>query len=285
MGVPVGEPGAAFGGVEAGAALGPVSAPVSVAANERYWRAAGIDHPSLRDGHLYPPIAANLTILLFQTVASRPLLHTGQRLTCHRRALAGVDLTVAGVVADRFTKRDREYAAVEAAVTLADGSPLWTSVATFCEVAREGPADTAGALGHGRRAGPKRPRTAIAERGSAVSSVRRQDAFDADALRAYSRRGNFHSEPAAAAELGLRGLVAQGMQVVGPAYGIALDAWGDGFLDHGELDLRFVGMVAADDVVETTVALDGTSAPVTVYNRSTSRTAVVGTMHADRTDR
>jgi len=124
-----------FEGVAVGSALGPMPVAVSVAANERYWRAAGLDHPLLRSGALYPPIAANLTILLFQTVVSRPLLHTGQRLVAHQRADAGVELTVTGQVAERFAKRGREYAIVEARIALPDGSALWTSVATFTEAA------------------------------------------------------------------------------------------------------------------------------------------------------
>ena len=87
----------------------------------------------LRAGALYPPIAANLTILLFQTVATRGVLQTAQRLVCHRRGEAGTPLAVSGTVRERFEKRGREYAVVEATVTLPDGSPLWTSVATFCE--------------------------------------------------------------------------------------------------------------------------------------------------------
>jgi hypothetical protein len=130
-----GRPADAFGGAATGESLGPVTYPVSRAANERYWRAAGIDHRLRREGFLYPPLAANLTILLFQTVAPRPLLHTRQRLTCHRRARADVELTVSGAVTDRFTRREREYAEVEATISLADGSPLWTSLATFCEAA------------------------------------------------------------------------------------------------------------------------------------------------------
>jgi hypothetical protein len=78
-------------------------------------------------------VAANLTILLFQTVARRPLLHTSQRLVSHRRGEAGTELTVTGTVTDRYEKRGREYAVVDAVVTLSDGEPLWTSTATFCE--------------------------------------------------------------------------------------------------------------------------------------------------------
>jgi hypothetical protein len=92
-----------------------------------------VDHHSIPAGALYPPIAANLTILLFQTVAKRPLLHTEQRLVSHGRTEAGSELTVTGTVVDRFEKRGREYAVVEAVVSLPDGSPLWTSTAAFCE--------------------------------------------------------------------------------------------------------------------------------------------------------
>jgi hypothetical protein len=123
----------AFGGATVGTDLGPLRFTVSPAANERYWSAAGVDHRALRDGALYPPIAANLAILLFQTVATRPLLHTAQRLVCHRRGEAGTELEVTGTVVERYEKRGREYAVVEAVVALPDGTPLWTSVATFCE--------------------------------------------------------------------------------------------------------------------------------------------------------
>ena len=106
---------------------------VSAAANDRYWASAGVDHPILRQGALYPPVAANLAILLFQTVATRPLLHTSQRLISHRRGEAGTELTVTGTVVDRYEKRGREYAVVDALVALPDGEQLWTSIATFCE--------------------------------------------------------------------------------------------------------------------------------------------------------
>jgi hypothetical protein len=125
--------GESFGGAGAGTALGPVRFTVSEAANRRYWASAGADHPALRQGALYPPIAANLTILLFQTVATRPLLHTSQRLVSHRRGEAGTELTVNGTVVERYEKRGRDYAVVDAVVTLPDGQPLWTSTATFCE--------------------------------------------------------------------------------------------------------------------------------------------------------
>ena len=122
-----------FGGAVAGTELGPMRITVSAAANERYWASAGVDHPALRQGALYPPVAANLTILLFQTVATRPLLHTSQRLVSHRRGKAGAELTITGTVVERYEKRGREYAVVDAMVALPDGEPLWTSTATFCE--------------------------------------------------------------------------------------------------------------------------------------------------------
>jgi hypothetical protein len=122
-----------FGGAATGTDLGRLRITVSAAANERYWASAGVDHPALRQGALYPPVAANLTILLFQTVATRPLLHTSQRLVSHRRGEAGAELTVTGTVVDRYEKRGREYAVIEAVVALPGGEPLWTSTATFCE--------------------------------------------------------------------------------------------------------------------------------------------------------
>jgi len=122
-----------FGGAVVGTDLGPLRITVSAAANQRYWASAGVDHPALRQGALYPPVAANLAILLFQTVATRPLLHTSQRLVSHRRGDAGTELTVTGTVADRYEKRGREYAVVDAVIVLPDGEPLWTSTATFCE--------------------------------------------------------------------------------------------------------------------------------------------------------
>lgn len=127
----------ALGDLPAGRSLGPLSLEVSVAANERYWASAGADHPLLRAGALYPPIAANLTILLVQTVTDTPLLHTAQRLVCHRRADADTVLTMTGHVVERFEKRGRDYAIVEATVALPDGEPLWTSVATFTTAAVE----------------------------------------------------------------------------------------------------------------------------------------------------
>ena len=98
-----------------------------------------------------------------------------------------------------------------------------------------------------------------------------------DLIRAYSRRGNYHSDPETAQQLGLPGLVAQGVQVLGPAYGELLDAWGDDFLEHGEIDVRFVGLVTEDQTVEAHLDIAGNEANIEVRNQSANRVAVVGT--------
>lgn len=116
-----------------GVELGPLRLAVGEAANDRYWAGAGVEHPAREAGALYPPMAANLTILLVQTQLATPLLHTAQRLECHGRAVAPADLVVNGVVTARFAKRDREYMVVEAVVSRGE-EPLWTSVATFTPV-------------------------------------------------------------------------------------------------------------------------------------------------------
>jgi acyl dehydratase len=95
-------------------------------------------------------------------------------------------------------------------------------------------------------------------------------------LRAYSRRGNYHSDPDEARRLGLPGLVAQWLQVAGPAYGLLLDEWGGEFLAHGELELKFVGMVLDDQTVAAAVTVDGDDASIEVSNRDTAKVAAVG---------
>jgi acyl dehydratase len=97
-----------------------------------------------------------------------------------------------------------------------------------------------------------------------------------DLVRAYSRRGNYHSDTAAAADLGLPGLVAQGMQAAGPAYGVLLDAWGEDFLTNGEIELRFVGVVYSGDTVTASVTIADDTATLEVVNDTSARTAVVG---------
>lgn len=109
-----------------------------------------------------------------------------------------------------------------------------------------------------------------------MTDPRRTLVLTAESIRAYSRRGNYHSEPETAASLGLPGLVAQGMHAAGPAYGCLLDAWGEEFLAHGELELRFVGVVTAGDTVAADVAIDGDTATIEVRDVTADRTAVVG---------
>ncbi len=98
-------------------------------------------------------------------------------------------------------------------------------------------------------------------------------------LQAYSRRGNFHSDPDEARRIGMPGLVAQGMQAAGPAYGLLLDAWGEEFLASGELELKFVGMVVAYQTVEAVVEVTDVTATITVENVTGGATAVVGSAH------
>lgn len=124
---------APFNGVAVGTAFGPVTYDVSEAANDRYWEAAGISHPARAAGALFPPMAANLTILAFQTVAPDPILHTAQRLECRAIAHAPTSVTVSGSVTDRFERRGREYVEVTTITTDAGGSELWISVAAFVE--------------------------------------------------------------------------------------------------------------------------------------------------------
>ena len=102
-------------------------------------------------------------------------------------------------------------------------------------------------------------------------------------VRAYSRRGNFHSDAETATALGMPGLVAQGVQIAGPAYNVLLAEWGEDFLANGELDLRFVGMVVAGDTIDAKVELDDAGhAAIEVTNTTAGRTAAVGTATSRR---
>jgi len=109
-----------------------------------------------------------------------------------------------------------------------------------------------------------------------MSTRRRELLLTPELLRAYSRRGNFHSDAGEAGRLGLPGLVAQGMQVAGPAYGLLLDEWGEEFLDHGEVELKFVGMVMDGETVDATVRVDEADAILEVVNRDHERAVAVG---------
>jgi acyl dehydratase len=106
--------------------------------------------------------------------------------------------------------------------------------------------------------------------------MRRTLTITDDLIRAYSRRGNYHSDAATSEALGLPGLVAQGVQAAGPAYGALLDAWGDAFLEHGEVEMRFVHVVLAGDTVDADVAVDGETATFEVTNTTRGRVAVTG---------
>jgi len=126
--------------LRAGAALPPLRLTISPAANERYWRAGGVHHALLESGALYPPIAANLTILCFQQTVPDAMIQTRQRLKCHRIAASGCELITTGRVVDRYEKRGREYVDIEATVTTADApdSVLWESWVTFTPTATLG---------------------------------------------------------------------------------------------------------------------------------------------------
>jgi acyl dehydratase len=210
-------------------------------------------------------MAANLTILLVQQQAPEALLHAEQSLASLGLAEADVDLVVNGLVAERFEKRGRDYAVIDATVAAAGGDQLWQSRATFTPT----------------RAPARRDDTRQATSPKAREPVLHADArrtlhLDADALRAYSRAGNYHSDPEEARRLGLPGLVAQGMQICGPAYGVLLDAWGTDFLSHGRFDARFVGMVVGDQTVEAAVERNDTDARFEVRD-GTGRVAALGT--------
>jgi hypothetical protein len=129
-----------FSELAPGTVLGPLRLMVSAAANERYWRAAGVDHPTLAAGALYPPIAANLTVLCFAQVFPDAVIQTRQHLRCHRRVTAGVELVTTGRVARRYEKRGRSYVDVETTIVAADApdDPVWTSEVSFTPAATLG---------------------------------------------------------------------------------------------------------------------------------------------------
>jgi acyl dehydratase len=110
--------------------------------------------------------------------------------------------------------------------------------------------------------------------------ARRSLVITEELIRRYSRRGNYHSEASTASELGLPGLVAQGTQVTGPAYGLLLDAWGEDFLARGTLDVKFVGVTLAGDTVTATVTFDAESGATAAREPSARHD---GGPHADAT--
>jgi hypothetical protein len=103
--------------------------------------AAGVVHPALEGGALYPPIAANLTVLLFQQSCPHAMIQTRQLLRCHRIEPAGTPLVVTGRVTRRYEKREREYVDIEAVVctTARPEEPIWTSIVSFTPAAELSP--------------------------------------------------------------------------------------------------------------------------------------------------
>jgi acyl dehydratase len=254
----------AFAQIAAGTPLEPFELEISAAANDRYWDGAGVEHPLRTDCVLYPLIAANLTVLTFNQLCAEAMIQTRQRLVCHRRADAPATLRTTGFVSERYERRGRDYIVVETEVH-ERGTTVWSSTVVFT------PAATLEQPQPKERARQERKANADAT-GKTVRSLH----ITEDLVRRYSRRGNFHSEHATSESLGLPGLVAQGTQATGPAYGLLLDAWGEEFLAHGELDVRFVGMVLADHTVTATVAVDGSQATIEILNETSGTTAVIG---------
>ncbi|MDQ1457041.1 MAG: MaoC like domain [Actinomycetota bacterium] len=115
-----------------------------------------------------------------------------------------------------------------------------------------------------------------------TQQITRSLTISEELVRAYSRRGNYHSDATMSADLQLPGLVAQGVQAAGPAYGALLDAWGDEFLAHGEIEMRFVGIVLAGDTLDARIEIDDDTATFEVVNTTSARTAVVGTARRSR---
>lgn len=128
-----------FADLQPGMELGELRVVVSAAANERYWRAAGIDHAALRAGALYPPIAGNLSVLAFGRRCPEPVIQTRQSLRCHRLERAPAELVATGRVVACFEKRRRAYVDLEVRVTTVDAiEPLWDSGVTFTPAATLG---------------------------------------------------------------------------------------------------------------------------------------------------
>src|SRR5262249_46373976 len=111
---------------------------------------------------------------------------------------------------------------------------------------------------------------------SIVSASQRSLEITEELVRAYSRRGNYHSDASTSDALGLPGLVAQGVQVAGPAYGELLAAWGDEFLEHGVIELKFGGVVLAGTTVTARVEIDNNKASLEVRDADADRIVVVG---------
>ncbi len=129
-----------FGELRPGSAFEPLELTISAAANERYWSAAGAEHALLRAGVLYPPIAANLTVLVFGTGCADPVIQTRQRLRCSGRMHSGDQLFVTGTVLDTYAKRGRAYVDFRAEVAHArrPDEAVWESTVAFTPAATLG---------------------------------------------------------------------------------------------------------------------------------------------------
>ncbi|MCU1457713.1 MAG: MaoC like domain [Actinomycetia bacterium] len=272
-----------FAALAIGQQLGPLPLTVSAAGNVRYWNAAGVDAAPLRAGALYPPIAANLTVLLLQTATSSPVLQVGQRIVNRRVVKADTPLVVEGLVTERFARKGREYAVVHAAIRTDEpggGQPLWASVATFCDPVRrtvEPDAALTDLTGTGiHRSDPATDPAANRYRGDwgttstpppLATTTCRSLELTPDRIRAYSRSGNFHSDAEAARNAGLTRPVAQGMHLLGPAYGILLEQWGSEFLELGALEAQFVAMTFEGTTVDVTVHVGVEEAVIEVHDQ------------------
>lgn len=255
-----------FGAVASGTPIGPSALTLSPAANERYWRAVGLDHPALVAGTAYPLVAANTTVLAWLETCDVAMIQTRQWLRIHRAVTTPVEFTTTGAVTDRFERRGRTYVTVRVEVS-SEGAPVWTSEVDFTPAATLASPD---------RGTVQEPRTTVTPRPAFTpTGAPRTFAITDDAIRAYSRRGNYHSDAGLAADLGLPGLVAQGTQVCGPAFGLLLDEWGDAVLADAELDLRFLGVVTGGTEVSARAAIDGDHAALEV--RAGDRVVAVGT--------
>lgn len=113
---------------------------MSAAANERFLRAAGVSHPVFAAGACYPPIAANLTVMLFGRHCAEPVVQTRQRLVCDGRVGTGTPLVVTGEIVARYEKRGRDYVDLHATVAPEEdpAHPRWTSEVTFTPAATLG---------------------------------------------------------------------------------------------------------------------------------------------------
>jgi acyl dehydratase len=209
------------------------------------------------------------------------VLQVGQRIVNRRVVKADTPLVVEGLVSERFARRGREYAVIHAAIRTAEpggGVPVWASVATFCDPVRRNPAPVDDDP-EGTRVRGSNPTTDPAANryrgdwGSATvppelpMTTCRSLELTADRIRAYSRSGNFHSDAEAARKAGLSGPVAQGMHLLGPAYGILLEHWGSEFLERGGLEAQFVAMTYEGTTVDVTVEVGVETATIEVHDQ------------------